>query len=178
MPIEPGDTHCRAGHPQPKPAMEVVKMSFVEVNKHIKAYDTLAQEHPESQIANDQLGMCYIKLGQYDKALPFLEKATVDNWEDGDSWFMTAVCLLRGKKPFVATRADINKAVDCLKTANKIEPTAFNYLLLGYIKTDYFDRKYLNVSPSSEDEYAKAESLGATQEDFDQLMNLLFPSEE
>ena len=174
MPIEPNADRCSACDSAiRRTPKNLASATLPELNKHIIAYSNLAKEHPESKLANAQMGMCFAKLRQYDKALTFLDKATEDNWEDDGAWFMTAVCLLRGKKPFLAQRADINKAIDCLNTANQINPSALNYLLLGFIKEDYFERKYLNVSPSSAEEYANAEELGATDEDKSTLASLL-----
>lgn len=173
MNIEPGEDHCKAGHPIRRTPKNLATANLPEINKYIIAYGNLAKEHPESKLANAQMGMCYVKLKQYDKALAFLDKATDDNWEDDGAWFMTAVCLLRGKKPFVAQRADINKAIDCLNTAIQINPAPMYYLLLGYIKQDYFERKFLSISPSADEDYDKADELGVTDEDKAALEALL-----
>ena len=172
-PVGPNDETCGSGHPIRRTPRNIASAGIPELNKYIIAYGNLAKEHPESKLANAQMGMCFAKLKQYDKALTFLDKATEDNWEDDGAWFMTAVCLLRGKKPFLAQRQDINKAIDCLNTANQINPSSLNYVLLGFIKEDYFERKYLNVSPSAAEEYAKASEYGNIDDDKSTLASLL-----
>jgi hypothetical protein len=46
-------------------------------------------------------------------------------------------------------------------------------VLLGFIKEDYFERKYLNVSPSAAEEYAKASEYGNIADDKSTLASLL-----
>lgn len=144
-----------------------------QINKMAGAYKKALTTNPDNEQANSQIGMCYVALKLYDKALPFLEKAIDDNVDNPDTYCMAAICLLRGKKPFVATRPDINKMVDYLNAANMLEPRGIYYHLLGYIKEDYFERKFLNVSPTSAEEYAMAEQLGVGDDEMATLKSML-----
>ena len=96
-----------------------------------------------------------------------------ESFDYAETYFMTAVALMRGKKPFLAQRADSNKAVSYLETACELEEKPIYRQMLGYIKQDYFDRKYLNVSPSTDEEYARAEELGLNDDDINTLVSLL-----
>lgn len=157
---------------QPDAAM-LATMSAPAVNKLVKGFTRNLAEDPDDQKSSGYLAMCFLRLKLYDKAMPHFEKALDMNYEDAEAYFMAAICLLRGKKPFLAQRADINKAVEYLNAANQIEEKAIYYQLLGYIKQDYFDRKFLNVSPTTEEEYAKADELGLTDDDVQTLTTLL-----
>ena len=91
-----------------------------------------------------------------------------------------AVCHLRGKKPFQCQRSDIDAAIKYVNAANSLQPNAMNHLLLSYIKQDYFERKYLQVSPSWRDELEAAESYGANEDTVKELcaaLNVQMPGE-
>lgn len=169
------DTECEyCGAPIVVKTSNLGKMGLADVTKYANSYKEVAASHPESKIANAQVGMCYVRLKLYDKAFPFLEKAIDDNMEDPDAYCMAAICLLKGKKPFVAPRADIDKIMEYLNAALMIAPeSGIYYYLRSYIKKDYFDRKYLNVSPSSEDDYVSAIQYGTTEADITSLNELL-----
>lgn len=53
--------------------------------------------------------MCYLMLKLYDKALPAFEKAMEDNFDNSETFFYAAVCLLKGRKAFLLTRPEIDK---------------------------------------------------------------------
>ena len=150
------------------------RMQDDQVKKYIKSYNKmLAEGKGTSGEMENYMAMCFLRLHQYDKALEHFDKALDESFDDSETYFMNAVCLLRGKKPFLAQRADINKAVSYLETACEIDEKPIYRQMLGYIKQDYFDRKYLNVSPSTEEEYARAEELGLSDGDIDTLVTLL-----
>ena len=105
----------------------------------------------------------------YDKAIEVFDKIMDDNTDNPELFFNTAVCHLRGKKPFSCQRTDIDTAIKYAKAANSLQPNAINHLLLSYIKHDYFERKYLQISPSWQDELEAADSYGANEETVKEL---------
>lgn len=145
----------------------------LQINKYAASYKKQLVEAPDDKSLNMSLGMCYLKLKLYDKASEAFEKALTDNFEDSEPYFYAAVARLKGKKAFVAPRADIDKAIEYLNAANMIAPSPTQYLLLAYIKSDYFDRKYLRILPSAKEEAATALSLGISPADADDLTALL-----
>ena len=101
------------------------------------------------------------------------EKALEDNFDDSEIYFYAAICLLRGKKAFVAQRTDINRAIEFLDAANMIEPKGIYYYFLSYIKYDFFERKYLNTSPNYQECLSIANSYGVSEYDIGNLFLIL-----
>lgn len=151
----------------------LASMPTMQVGKYAKGYSKMLANDPDNQELNGYAAMCYLRLRLYDRAMPLFEKAIDENFESAEPYFMAAICLLRGKIPFVAQRADINKALDYLNAAVSLDEKAIHHLLLGYIKQDYFDRKFLNIDPSTQDEYDRAKTLGLTEDDEKTLETLL-----
>lgn len=68
--------------------------------------------------------MCYLKLKLYDKALSAFEKAMEDNFDNSETFFYAAICLLKGRKAFLLNRTEIDKAEEYINAAIMIEPRA------------------------------------------------------
>lgn len=147
--------------------------SPLQLNKYALSYRKQLASNPDDREIARSVGICYLKLKLYDKANDAFEVAIKDNFEDADSYFYAAVGRLNGKKAFVTSRPDIDKAIEYLNAANMIAPNPVYSLMLAYIKKDYFDRKALRVSPSSAEELAEARSSGATDADVSALADLL-----
>lgn len=148
-------------------------MSPPEVNKYANAYREELAANPNNKDLNISIAMCYLKLKLYDKALPAFEKAMEDNFDNSEVFFYAAVTLLKGQKAFVAQRANIDKILEYLNAANMIETKAIYHYFLAYIKQDYFDRKYLNIAPNWKDELATALEIGLTEEEVNQMFELM-----
>lgn len=151
----------------------VVDMPLPEVNKYANSYKKELSENPEDKTLNTSIAMCYLKLKMYDKALPAFEKAIEDNFDNSESYFYAAVCLLKGKKAFLAQRSDIDKIEEYINAANMIEPRGIYHYFLAYIKQDFFERKFLNTTPTYEECLMNAEQMGTSQYDKDMLFELL-----
>ena len=54
---------------------DVFNMAPMDINKYSKEYETNLQENPNNAEINNSLGMCYLKLGFYDRALAKFDKA-------------------------------------------------------------------------------------------------------
>ena len=152
---------------------EVDALSPLQTNKYASAYRKALAETPDDREINRSIGICYLKLKLYDKALEAFEKALQDNFDDAEPYFLAAVALLQGKKAFVAPRASIDRATEYLDAANEINPQPVHYYFLAYIKYDYFERKYLNTSPTYTELLEEAAQLGMTDEDADAFFRLL-----
>lgn len=147
--------------------------SHLQLNKYANSYRKQLSTQPDDRELNRSVGICYLKLKLYDKANEAFERAITDNFEEADSYFYASISLLRGKKAFVTPRADIDKAIEYLNAANMIAPNPIYYLMLAYIKNDYFYRKALRISPTWTDELASARILQVTEEDINALSGLL-----
>jgi tetratricopeptide (TPR) repeat protein len=151
----------------------IQSMPMPEVNKYANAYRKALAENPNNQDLNTSIAMCYLRLKLYDKALPAFEKAMEDNFDNSETFFYAAVCLLKGQKAFVAQRSAIDKIEEYLNAALMIEPKGIYYYFLAYVKHDYFHRKYLNTSPDFKEALEMANASNTTEEEVEQLFTTL-----
>lgn len=148
-------------------------MPIADINKHAAVYRKALAAQPEDSTLNNSIGMCYLKLRLYDKALSAFEKAIEDNFDNSETYFYAAVCLLGGKKAFLAARNIIDKVEEYINAALLIEPRAIYYYFQAYIKYDYFSRKCFNTSPTYQEALASATNTGVSSFDVEQLYGLL-----
>lgn len=106
-------------------------MPLPEVNKYAGAYRKALSENPDSMELNNSVAMCYLKLKLYDKATEAFERAMEDNFDNSETFFYAAICRLRGKKAFLAQRADIDKIEEYINAALMIEPKGIYYYFLA-----------------------------------------------
>jgi tetratricopeptide (TPR) repeat protein len=151
----------------------VFSMPMPQVSKYANAYRKELVNNPDNQDLNTSIAMCYLKLKLYDKAFPAFESAIEDNFDNSETFFYAAVCLLKGKKAFVCPRADIDKILEYLNAAIMIEPRGIYYYFLAYIKHDYFERKYLNITPNYQETLQTATDTGVPDADIEQLFSVL-----
>jgi len=148
-------------------------LSSFELNKYANAYRKELTENPNNKDLNMSIAFCYLKLKLYDKALPTFEKAIEDNFDNSETFFYTAVCLLKGQKAFVAPRATIDKIEEYINAALIIEPRGIYHFFQAYIKYDYFHRKYLNTAPTYQEALQEAKKVGVSAADINQLFEFL-----
>lgn len=132
FPIEPGMKECPAGHPVSISTFNsVYDMPMPLVNRYANTYKKDLVDAPDDQELNHSLGICYLKLKLYDKALPAFEKAMEDNFDNSESFFYAAICLLQGKKAYLHQRPTIDKIIEYINAALMIEPKGIYYYLGG-----------------------------------------------
>lgn len=151
----------------------VASMPLPEVNKYVASYRAGLQERPEDRGLNHSVGICYLKLKLYDKAQAAFERAMEDNFDQSETFFYAAVCLLKGKKAFLAPRADIDRALEYIDAALAIEPRGVYYYFKAYIKYDYFARKCLVTQPDYKELLRQTREAGISAYDAEQLFALL-----
>jgi tetratricopeptide (TPR) repeat protein len=147
----------------------VFAMPMPQINKYIASYKEQIVENPDNRQLQSSIAMCYLRLKLYDKALPCFEKAMEENFEDSAPFFYAAICLLKGKKAFVAMRTEIDKIEEYLQAAMMIEPKGIYHYFQAYIKYDYFSRKSFKTSPSWQEELASAQGAGVSENDIAQF---------
>lgn len=144
-------------------------MPLPQVNKYMATYRAAASEHPEHNGVNASIGLCFLKLKKYDQALEAFEKAQADNFEDATPFFYAAVARLKGRKPFLCSRLEIDQMEIDLNAAISIAPSAEQYYFLSYIGRDYFKRKYLKHEPSWESLMSEAVNNGLSPADVEEF---------
>jgi tetratricopeptide (TPR) repeat protein len=112
-------------------------------------------DETRSQI-NATQAFCYLKLKRHDEALARFKAAAEDNFDNPEPFFYAAVCLLRGKKAFLASLADIKDAIGHINSALMMEDRGVFHYFLAYIKHDFHARRCLRVSPDWQAELAAA----------------------
>ena len=143
------------------------------VNKYTAAYKDILQKNPGAADCQNSLAMCFLKLGLYDKALDAFEKAIEHDFENSETFFYAAVCLLDGKKAYLTQRPVIDKIEKYIKIALTKEPRGIYYFLQAYIKYDYYERKSYNTSPTYQEALASAKKAGFSQFDNELLFRTL-----
>jgi len=158
---------------------EIKDMSVLTVNKYISSYKATLAENPSDKRADMSMGICYLRLKVYDKAQAAFDRAIEDNFDNADAYFYSAVCLLGGRKAFLAARQIIDRAMEYINAAIMIEPRGIYYLFSAYIKYDYFARKAYNVTPDYNSDLAQAKACGnfnAASAELFSLLNVERPS--
>lgn len=151
----------------------VADMPLGDINKYALSYRKALADNPDSETLNNSIAMCYLKLKLYDKALPAFEKAIEQTFDNSETFFYAAVCLLKGKKAFLAMRETIDKIEEYIDAALMIEPRGIYYYYKAYIKYDYFARKSFRTSPTYHDALQSAKSAGVSPHDIDTLFDIL-----
>ena len=151
----------------------VYAMPTPMVSQYAAEYRAALQAEPEAKDLNNGAAMCYLKLKLYDKALGAFEKAMEDNFDNAETFFYAAICLLGGKKAFLARRAEIDKIEEYINAALSIEPRGIFYYFQAYIKYDYFSRKFFSTSPTHHEALKKAKDAGLSSLDIEQLYGIL-----
>lgn len=147
----------------------VMNMPGPKLQQLSRGYASNLRDNPNDPALNFSIGMIYLKLKKYEDAAKAFEKAIEDDFDNSEAYFYAAISMLGGKKPFLHLRPAINKMVENLNAANMIEPRGIYYYVLAYIKKDYFDRKFLNITPNYRAELAEANALGVSDVDIDMV---------
>jgi tetratricopeptide (TPR) repeat protein len=151
----------------------VYSMPMPMVNQYAAAYREALQTEPDAKDLNSCISLCYLKLKLYDKALAAFEKAIEDNFDNSETFFYAAICLLGGKKAFLAQRPEIDKIEQYINAALMIEPRGIYHYFWAYIKYDYFSRKSFNTSPTYQEALSMANGAGVSPNDIEQLYGIL-----
>lgn len=151
----------------------VSAFSPLELNKYASAYRKTLAANPDNKEINGSIAVCYLKLKLYDNAIAAFGKAIEDNFDNPELYYCAAISLLRGKKAFVCSRSDIDKILEYLNAAIMIKPRGIYYYFLAYIKQDYFERKYLNITPNYKEHLEQSAQLGVSEDEIQQLATML-----
>ena len=174
FPISVGQKECPAGHPINITSFNSVNsMPSPMVNRYINFYKKELGTDPENKEINKSIGICFLKLHLYAKALEAFDKAMVDNFDDSETYFYAAVCILGGKKAFLNPRSNIDKVLEYIDAALMVEPRGIYYYFMAYIKYDYFSRKSYMTSPDYRECLSMAIDVGVPDVDIQMLYDVL-----
>lgn len=148
-------------------------MSLPKVNNYIATYREAITKHPEHNDVNVSIGICFLKLKKYNQALEAFEKAQSENFEDATPFFYSAVARLKGRKPFLCSRSEIDAMETDLNAALSIAQHPEYYYFLSYIGRDYFKRKFLKHKPAWEELMQEGISNGLSTADIEEFHNMI-----
>ena len=151
----------------------VKDMPLPLINQYANAYRQALTGDPDNCDLNTSIAMCYLKLKLYDQALKAFEKAVVDNFDNSETFFYAAICLLKGQKAFLAQRSMIDKIEEYLNAALMIEPRGIYYSFQAYIKFDYYSRKSFRTKPTYQEALAMAKQVGVSPFDYEQMYAIM-----
>jgi tetratricopeptide (TPR) repeat protein len=150
----------------------VAAMPPPQVQKYQAAFQAQLAINPNDNTLNSSLAFCFLKLRLPEKALSFFEKAMTDNFSDPNLYYYAAICLLKGKKAFLAMRPEIDSIERYLDTAISLEPRGIFYYFQAYIKYDYYSRKFLNSSPGYKELLEEAKQKGLTEDEITEFYGI------
>jgi len=141
--------------------------------KYVNEYRKILQQDPYNPEINKSMGLAQLKLGLYDDASNLLDKATVYCPNDSDALFFSSLPRLKGKKPVLAKRSEIDVMIQKINAAILVEPKAIYEYMLAVIKSDYFYKKGFNIQPDYNDHFERSLQLGLSDTDVDELDTIL-----
>ena len=142
-----------------------------QVSQYMKAYTQRLADNPTPDVELG-LGICLMKLGQYDKAFEHIDSAISTNVDNPEAFLYAAIAVLGGKRPFLAPMANVKKALSYLDSAKMIEDRGIFPYLSSVIRRDFFERKSLKVSPTADEELATAQDWQVSPADIDYVHEL------
>ena len=152
---------------------EIFSMPATNIQKYSKSYENNLKDEPTNAEINNSLGMCYLKMGFYEKALEKFNVAIEQDFNNSETYLFAAICVLAGRKPFLTPRTDIDKIEKYINAALMIEEIGLFRFFQAYIKYDYFKRKFFNTSPTWEECLRYGCNLGFSELDIKQLFEIL-----
>ncbi|WP_068675030.1 hypothetical protein [Oceanobacillus sp. Castelsardo] len=144
------------------------------IDKYIANYRKLVKEDPDNPELNGAIGICYLKLGLYDFASKYFDKAIEDMIENSDYYYYNAISKLKGKRPFLVPLTTIRKVEELLDAAISLQPGSGKYYYThALIKYDYYYQKRLNTSPNYQELLEEAENYQLNDADKKAVDDLL-----
>lgn len=118
------------------------------VTKYISHYQQLLKDSADDEQLNCAMGICYLDLGLYDRAVKYFDKAIEQMPNSGDVYYNYALALFRGRKPKILTLTEIKRIENYLNAAIQIDDSKSKYYyLLALIKHDFYIKNGLRVNP-------------------------------
>jgi tetratricopeptide (TPR) repeat protein len=126
-------------------ALLITSIAYLEkfdrpaIQKYIARDSEVLKRDPENQDALLSMGLCYLRLGLYDKSEKFFERLIESYPEAGSGYYYKAIGMFKGRRPRVATMSATRAAESLLLTAMTLEPeNGRNDILLAAVRHDYY----------------------------------------
>lgn len=121
----------------------VLEQSEYDFARLQRFYQESAGEGEGAPDLYNSQGMCYMRLGQYEKAYSSFEEAIRRNFDRSETYFLAAAALMQGRNPFKMLKKDVDRAITLVTDASSIENAPIYDYFLAYLTYDFYGRKYL-----------------------------------
>ncbi len=118
-------------------------------------------------------GLIFFRMKIYDLAINIFDQHISDDPSEPEAYFYRSLAMLRGIRPYLLKREDINNTETYLNAAIDIEPAAIFLFFRSYIRYDYFKRKFFNVKPTYDELIKKSIEAGLRGNEVNSLFGLL-----
>lgn len=142
----------------------IYSLTADEIQKYIKQYQKIDKNN-SARSPSFAIGMCYLSLEMYEKALEKFEDVILNDFDNADAYFYASICCLEGKNPFLVNRKKINSAEKYLNAAITVERRSVFLYFYAYIKYNFYERKSLYTNPTHIDLLKEATSMGISESD-------------
>jgi tetratricopeptide (TPR) repeat protein len=142
-------------------------------DKFLSAYRKGTAQNGETPDALFSMGICFMEKKDYARAVGAFEKAIDLYTEDSEVYYYAAVAMLKGKMAFLTQRKEIDKILEYIDEANRLEERGIYHYFSAYIRYDFFTRKCLNSSPDYSEALSQAMSVGLTNDEVNGLYEVL-----
>jgi tetratricopeptide (TPR) repeat protein len=168
-----------------KSAILVTSVAYLEkfdkpaVQKYIAQYTQVLKADPQNRDALVAIGICYLKLGLFNLADRFLRQLIDAHPADPSGYYYRGICILKGKRPRIASLPVIREAEQLIGTALELDPANGRYdVLLAAIRHDYYVLNGMRVPDlAPEDLVASAKAKHVDQLEVEQIFGLIKVSE-
>lgn len=150
-------------------------VKYLDKNKTLGKFEKYLIGNCELDTKKETLGVGndYLKLRQYKNAQKAFEAELIKMPGNANLYLLKSIAMLEGKTPF-ETYINVVKQIICdMESAILIEDKAIFHYFLSYIKYDFYNRKYLKITPSYLDEYRISIEKGIAKEDIIYLQKYL-----
>jgi tetratricopeptide (TPR) repeat protein len=123
------------------------------IRKYVAQYQATLRDEPHDRDAMLGLGICSLKLGQFEQAARYLGQLIDAHPADASGYFYRSVCVFKGKRPGAATLAAVRAAEQDLLAAAELDPACARFALaLAAVRYDYYVVNGMRVPAPAPDE--------------------------
>jgi len=118
---------------------ELGRLNEGGVRKYLTAYNEVLRCGPDNIEVNCAMGICYLDLGDYDRASKHFERAVDQMPTSSDPYYYYALALLGGRRAKLLQLREIKRIEQHLKTAIQMDPDGSKpYYLWALVRHDYY----------------------------------------
>jgi tetratricopeptide (TPR) repeat protein len=172
-------SHCGSGLLIVSP-LTFSALSLLELKKYSSFYDKVADLKKETPNVLYAKGLCFLKLGLYEKAESCFIDVTNNDPTHSLAYFFQGISKFRGKRPRIQNIKTIQEVEGLIEAARELEPT--NGLFIGillFIKFDFYINNALREKPPTTKELLElSANYPALIPEYDEVLTFLHVKKE